>query len=213
MQRTRIKICGLKSPDAALDAVHAGADAIGLNFYSPSARAVSVDRAREIVDVIPPFINVVALFVDPDLELVREVESKIGPNLLQFHGSESDQFASQFDTPYIKALGVSADHMVNIEASIETFPGARGFLLDTMVKGVSGGTGKTFDWSLIPQSLASKIILAGGLNPDNVADAVTRVRPYAVDVSGGVESSPGEKDADKMARFVAQVQVADGLVR
>ena len=207
-RRTRVKICGITTPEQALAAANAGADAIGLVFYAPSPRAVTIEQAREVVQVLPPFVSSVALFVNPEETLVESVEQLVRPDLLQFHGNESDGFAAQFGTPYIKALRVKPDDEENLVARVSAYESARGILLDTWEQGVAGGTGKTFDWSLIPDQIRARIVLAGGLNPENVVAAITQIRPYAVDVSGGVESTPGCKDADKMARFVQQVNAA-----
>lgn len=206
--RTRVKICGIATPADAHAAVVAGADAIGLVFYPDSSRNISIEAAAEIVLTLPAFISSVALFVDPDPELVREIEEVVKPNLLQLHGNESEGFASQFDTPYIKALRVAPHNADELEASINKYPSAKAILLDAWVEGVAGGTGETFDWGLVPESVRSKIILAGGLTPENVTTAVEQIRPFAVDVSGGVESAPGQKDADKITRFIQQVGAA-----
>lgn len=205
--RTRIKICGITRQEDAEAAVRLGADAIGLVFYPPSPRAVSLERAAEIVAHLPPFITSVGLFVDASRERVAEVLSRVPLGLLQFHGEETVQACSGHGRPWIKAIRMRES--VDLEQSMQHFSGAAGLLLDTYQAGVPGGTGQSFDWSRIPRELASRIILAGGLDPHNVEQAVRQVRPYAVDVSGGVEAAKGIKDADKMAAFIAGVNRGD----
>lgn len=200
MSAVRVKICGITRVEDALAAVAAGADAIGLVFYAGSPRAVDVVQARRILAVLPPFVTSVGLFVDiPRAELEGILDS-VPLDLLQFHGSESVEQCEGFNRPYIKALRVKAGD--DISAAIDRYPSARGILLDTYVEGVPGGTGAVFDWSLVPQVASKPLILAGGLHPDNVAAAVAQVRPYAVDVSGGVEADKGIKDAARIAAFI-----------
>jgi len=196
----RVKICGITRTEDALAAAAAGADAIGLVFYSKSPRAVSVERARAIIAALPPFVTTVGLFVDAERTELQRILDQVPLDLLQFHGDESAEECEGFNRPYIKALRVKAGD--DIAAQVNRFPGASGILLDTYVEGVPGGTGEAFDWSLVPQALAKPVILAGGLHAGNVAAAVNRVRPYAVDVSGGVEASKGIKDAAKIAAFI-----------
>lgn len=207
LRRTRIKICGITNVDDALAAAAAGADAIGLVFYPGSPRAVTIAIARDVCEVLPPFVAAVGLFVDAESALIREVLSTVPLDLLQFHGVETAETCVQFDRPYIKALRMRDD--VDLLDEALQFSGARGLLLDTYRAGVAGGTGETFDWQRIPAAMRSRIVLAGGLNPDNVGAAVRQIRPYAVDVSGGVESAPGRKDASKIEQFVAAVYRAD----
>ena len=197
--RTRVKICGITRPEDGVAAARLGADAIGLVFYAKSPRAVTLAQARAVVDALPPFVTTVALFVDPQPAEVEAVLSAVAPDLLQFHGNEPPEFCTQFGRPWIKAI-----HMrdgTDLAAVMQQYRQGRGVLLDTYRPGVPGGTGEAFDWDAIPASLASQIILAGGLTPANIAEAIKKVRPYAVDVSGGVEAGKGIKDAAKMAAF------------
>lgn len=201
--RVRAKICGITRVEDALCAVEQGADAIGLVFYAHSARNVSISQAAEIAKQIPAFVSVVGLFVNAEPRFVSEVISKVKLDLLQFHGDESPQACASYSLPFIKAIRVKAD--TNLVQYAQDFSAAKALLLDAYAEGVAGGTGQVFDWHLIPKSLAKPIILAGGLNADNVAHAIQQVRPYAVDVSGGVEVSKGIKDAAKIAAFMQQV--------
>jgi phosphoribosylanthranilate isomerase len=205
--RTRIKICGITRREDAQAAVRLGADAIGLVFYPSSPRAVTPEQAAAIVDRLPPFVTVVGLFVDAPRPEVMEVASAVPLDLLQFHGAESAADCSGHGRPWIKAIRMHDS--VDLEQLSRQYTGAAGLLLDTYRAGVPGGTGVTFDWQRIPPELASRIILAGGLDPHNVEQAVRQVRPYAVDVSGGVEAAKGIKDADKMAAFIAGVKRGD----
>lgn len=202
--RTRVKICGITRPQDALLAVEQGADAIGLVFYPPSPRDVSLERAAEIAAVLPPFVTTVGLFVNADAETIAEVVAKVGIDLIQFHGNECPDYCAQHARPWMRAIRMKDD--VDLLAEADRFRGARGLLLDAYRPGVPGGTGESFDWSRIPGEMTSRIVLAGGLSPENVADAVHQVRPYAVDVSGGVEAEPGIKDANKIARFMEAVR-------
>lgn len=204
--RTRVKICGITSEADALAAVQQGCDAIGLVFYPPSPRNVSIEQARRIVASLPPFICAVGLFVDASPQEIREVLAEVRLDLLQFHGDETPLACSLYGLPYIKAVRVR--HSTNLLQYTADYRDARALLLDAYKEGVAGGTGEVFDWSLIPQALPKPVILAGGLNPDNVTEAVRRVRPYAVDVSGGVEQSKGIKDAAKIAAFMQGVEDA-----
>nr|WP_211166896.1 phosphoribosylanthranilate isomerase [Aromatoleum evansii] len=190
-----------------LAAVEAGADAIGLVFYPPSPRFVAFERAAELAALVPPFVTTVGLFVNPDPAYVRQALAQVPLQLLQFHGDESEAQCAAFGRPWIKAARVRPGiDLVEFSAS---HPSASGLLLDAFVDGYGGG-GKVFDWSLIPERLGRPLILSGGLDPDNVAEAVRRVRPWAVDVSSGVESGKGIKDAARIAAFVAGVRNADG---
>ena len=204
--RVRSKICGITRVEDALAAVEAGADAIGLVFYAKSSRAVSVEQAAEIVQALPPFVTSVGLFVNMPREQLLAVLQQVPLDLLQFHGDESPAECEGYGRPYIKALRVRPGE--NVAAAMAPYAGARGILLDTFVEGVPGGTGAAFDWSLVPQGVARPIILAGGLEAHNVAAAIRQVRPYAVDVSGGVEASKGIKDAGKIRAFVKSVRDA-----
>jgi phosphoribosylanthranilate isomerase len=196
----RVKICGITRVEDALAAAAAGADAIGLVFYAKSPRAVDIEQARAILAALPPFVTTVGLFVDAERSELERILASVPLDLLQFHGDESVQQCEAFGRPYIKALRVKAGD--DIAAQVARYPSAQGILLDAYVEGVPGGTGEAFDWSLIPQALSKPLILAGGLRPDNVAEAVSRVRPYAVDVSGGVEASKGVKDVEKVGAFI-----------
>lgn len=191
-------------------AVDGGADAIGLVFYPKSPRAVTVDQAREIVAAVPPFVSVVALFVDEPAERIGRIIASVPVDLLQFHGDEPARFCRQFDRPWIKALRVRPG--VDVAASCREYAGARGMLLDAWQEGLPGGTGKTFDWQLARGALPLPVILAGGLDASNVGAAIAAVGPAAVDVSGGVEQAPGRKDPLKIDQFVAAVRAADRSV-
>lgn len=207
MSRTRIKICGLTRAEDVCAAVEHGADAIGFVFYPPSPRAISFDRAAELVALLPPFVTSVGLFVNPEAAFVSEALSRLPLQLLQFHGDESDVDCARYGRPWIKAARMRPG--VDLLEFSTLHPGARGILLDAFVDGYGGG-GKTFDWSLIPTGFGRPLILSGGLDADNVGEAVRRVRPWAVDVSSGVESAKGIKDAAKIAAFIAGVRHADG---
>ncbi|MCO6059456.1 phosphoribosylanthranilate isomerase [Pseudomonas sp. MOB-449] len=204
MSAVRIKICGITRIEDALAAVAAGADAIGLVFYAKSPRAVTAPQARAIVAALPPFVTSVGLFVDMPRDELRQVLAEVPLDLLQFHGDETPEDCSGYGRPYIKALRVRPGD--DVAAAIARYPDASGVLLDTYVPGTPGGTGEAFDWTLVPQDAARPVILAGGLTPENVADAVRQVRPYAVDVSGGVEASKGIKDAAKIQAFIQQAR-------
>lgn len=206
--RTRVKICGITRPEDALTAVKAGADAIGLVFYGPSPRCVSLEQAQAIAQVIPPFVTITALFVDPTAEEVQKILDSVRIELIQFHGDENEHFCEQFNTPYIKAIRVR--NTQDVVANSLRFPSALAFLLDSFKPGVPGGTGETFDWSLIPQESQKPIILAGGLTAENIATAIQQVSPFAVDVSGGVEATKGIKDASKIQEFMNEVYRVKG---
>ena len=204
MSAVRSKICGITRIEDALAAVEAGADAIGFVFYAKSPRAVSVQQAREIIKALPPFVTTVGLFVNASRCELGEILDAVPLDLLQFHGDETAEECEGWQRPYIKALRVKAGD--DIAAAVDAYPSASGVLLDTYVEGVPGGTGEAFDWSLIPQGLSKPLILAGGLTPENVAGAVAQVKPYAVDVSGGVEASKGIKDHAKVQAFIGAVR-------
>ena len=199
--QTRVKICGITHSDDARGVIAAGADAIGLVFYEPSPRCVSVATASQIASVAGPFVTVVGLFVDARAEFVEQVLEQVPLHLLQFHGRESRQYCEQFKRPYLKALRMKPE--LDVMAAIEAYPSAAGILLDAYRKGVPGGTGETFDWNRVPASAACPIVLAGGLSVENIARAVAATAPYAVDVSGGVEFEPGRKDRRKVEQFIA----------
>ena len=207
MQRTRVKICGITRPQDATAVVEQGADALGLVFYPPSPRAVSIEQAQQVVAKVPAFVTVTALFVNPSVEQVQSTIDNVRIDLLQFHGDEDDAFCRQFNRPYIKALRVR--QASDLVASCLRFPDALAILLDSYKPGVPGGTGETFDWSLIPTELPKPLILAGGLESDNVTQAIQATQPFAVDVSGGVESAKGIKDDNLIAEFMHEVCRAD----
>jgi phosphoribosylanthranilate isomerase len=184
-------------------AVESGADAIGLVFYRPSPRSIGVEQARAIISAIPPFVTVVGLFVDPATEQVESVLRGCSLGLLQFHGDEAPDFCGSFGLPYIKAARVRAD--ADLVKYLSRYPAAQGWLLDAYHEDLYGGTGESFDWKLIPRDLDRPLILSGGLTPDNVGAAVRQVRPWAVDVSSGVEAARGIKDAAKIVAFIAGV--------
>jgi len=189
-----------------LAAAHAGADAIGLVFYPRSPRAVSVQQAREIVAALPPFVTTVGLFVNASRCEINEILDAVPLDVLQFHGDETPADCEGFHRPWYKALRVGDGE--DIAAQVARYANASGILLDTFVAGVPGGTGERFDWSLIPPALGKPLILAGGLTVENVQQAIAQVRPYAVDVSGGVEASKGIKDVAKVLAFVQRVRSA-----
>ncbi|MCG7918918.1 MAG: phosphoribosylanthranilate isomerase [Candidatus Thiodiazotropha taylori] len=205
--RTRIKICGITRTEDALTATRLGADAIGLVFYPPSPRSVSPEQAQRIVKSLPPFVTVVGLFVNEDRAVIEQILNQVPLDLLQFHGDESAEDCSGFGRPWIKAIRMRQEtDLLSLE---QQYADASGLLLDTYQAGVPGGTGKTFDWDLVPDSLAGRVILAGGLNSENVTRAVASLHPYAVDVSGGVEAAKGIKDAAKIEAFITGVMRGD----
>lgn len=213
MRRTRVKICGLTRAEDALAAALAGADAVGLVFYARSPRAVDAVQAREVLGALPPFVTSVGLFVDAEPAFVLEILAAVPLDLLQFHGDESEAYCSGFGRPWIKALRVRPGMDLGQEVRRFGEAGARGLLLDTYEPGRPGGTGQRFDWGLIPPALGPSIILAGGLDPENVAEAIRAVRPYGVDVSGGVEAVLGDnrriKDRSKIDAFMHGVTDGD----
>ncbi|MFJ4155451.1 phosphoribosylanthranilate isomerase [Pseudomonas sp. NPDC089752] len=206
MSNVRSKICGITRIEDALAAAEAGADAIGFVFYAKSPRAVDVRQARAIIAELPPFVTTVGLFVNASRCELNEILEVVPLDLLQFHGDETPADCEGYHKPWIKALRVRAGD--DIEAACRLYSGARGILLDTYVAGVPGGTGEAFDWSLVPARLSKPIILAGGLSADNVGQAIAQVKPYAVDVSGGVEQAKGIKDAAKIEAFMRAVKQA-----
>lgn len=201
--RTRVKICGITNVEDAIGVVESGADAIGLVFYPPSPRAVTIEQAVAIVKKIPAFITVVALFVNAEQKEVQSVIEAVKVDLLQFHGDETPDYCASFNRPFIKALRVQPQ--TNLLQYATDFSMSKGLLLDAFSEGLPGGTGKVFDWTLIPQQFPLPIILAGGLDATNVLAAIEQVKPFAVDVSGGVELSKGKKDAFKLRAFMQQV--------
>lgn len=205
--KTQIKICGFTRPADAVSAVALGVDSLGLVFYPPSPRHVSIDQARDITAAVPPFTSFTALFLNAEREAVERVLETIPVNLLQFHGTESPEFCQSFNRPYIKSVSMKSTS--NVVEYCAAYDRSRGFLLDSNVAGAAGGSGDVFDWSLIPTSTDVPLVLAGGLDVGNVRDAVFSVRPSAVDVSSGVESSKGIKDVTLMKRFITNVKAAD----
>jgi phosphoribosylanthranilate isomerase len=200
--RTRVKICGITRQQDADFAAESGADAIGLVFYPPSPRAISFAQANTITANLAPFVSKVALFVDPEADLVSRCLDELSVDILQFHGDESPDFCQQFEVPYLKAVRMRDD--INLQQVAEDYSTASALLLDTYQPGLPGGTGKTFDWSMI-QRVNKPIILAGGLHASNVLQAIHQVQPYAVDVSGGVESDKGIKSHEKISTFMREV--------
>ena len=206
MALTRIKICGITRAEDALVAAECGADAIGLVFYPPSPRAVTPEQAAAIVEVLPPFVTAVGLFVDAQADTIRDVLGVVPLGMLQFHGEETPEQCLQHHRPWMKALRVREAQ--SLAADVDRYSGADAILLDSYKPGVPGGTGEVFNWSLAAQ-LDTPIVLAGGLSPDNVGDAITRLSPAAVDVSGGVESAPGVKDPALIQKFCEAVRAAN----
>jgi phosphoribosylanthranilate isomerase len=196
----RVKICGITRHEDLRAACEAGADALGFVFYANSPRNLAIGQAAALVARMPPFIQSVGLFVNADPDFVRAVLKAVPLDLLQFHGDERPDVCRAFGRPYLKAVRVRVG--VDLVKYAADFSDARALLLDAFVPGVPGGTGERFDWSLIPPGLPKPVVLSGGLNPDNVAEAVGTVHPWAVDVSSGVESAPGIKDAAKVVAFV-----------
>lgn len=204
MSRTRIKICGITRPEDGRSAADCGVDAIGLVFYEPSPRSVDIVQARAICQALPPLVSVVGLFVNPSPDQVRQVLAEVPLAWLQFHGDEDAQFCAQFGRPYLKAIRVQEPGTV--ARGFECFPSAAGLLVDAYDPGRYGGTGRTFNWAWLPSRRPRPLMLAGGLNAANVAEAIRQVDPWAVDVSGGVETGKGLKDPEKIRQFVEGVR-------
>jgi len=207
MTRTRVKICGLTRPQDVAAAVAAGADAIGLVFYPPSPRAVTPALARELCGLLPPFVSAVGLFVDESAAQIRRILEQVPLDLVQFHGEEPPALCERVGRRWLKAIRMRPG--VDLPALAEHYRGAAGLLLDAYDPALPGGTGSAFDWGRIPPGLAPRIVLAGGLDPTNVAGAIACVRPYAVDVSGGVEAARGQKDPAKIYAFMQGVRDGD----
>ena len=207
--RTRVKICGITRAEDALAAATLGADAIGLVFYQPSPRHVEIEQALSVCRQLPAFVTTVALFLNADEAYVNEVVTRISVDLLQFHGTEDPAFCDRFSKPYIKALGMGSLSQQDLIGQANAFKNARGLLLDSHIQGTAGGSGAVFDWSAVPQQLNKPVILAGGLTVGNVADAISRVHPWAVDVSSGVEADKGIKSAELMSAFMNEIDNAN----
>ena len=205
--RTRVKICGFTRAQDALCAARLGVDALGLVFYPPSPRNVSIEQAIEIVRALPAFISVVALFVNEQEQGIRDVLANVSIDLIQFHGDESAEYCRSFGKPYVKAVRMQKD--IDIASLAKEYHDAHGLLLDAYHADAKGGTGRLFDWGMIPAKCPLPVILAGGLEPANAGLAVKTVKPYALDVSSGVETSKGIKDIAKMSAFVNEVYQSD----
>ena len=201
---TRIKICGITRVEDGLAAAHAGADALGLGFAAKSPRRVTPEQARAIAAALPPFVTTVALFVNATEDEVGRVMAQVRPDCLQFHGEETPEYCRGFGLPWLKAARVKPG--IDLLQFAARYAGAQGLLLDAYSPAAHGGTGERFDWGLIPAGLPRPVVLAGGLTPANVGEAVRFARPWAVDVSSGVEAAPGIKDAEKIAAFVKEVR-------
>lgn len=199
MGPSRVKICGITTVDDGLMAVSSGADAIGLVFYEKSPRYVTVQQAKEIALALGPFTTVTGLFVDASIQQVDSILSEVPLHLLQFHGNETEEYCRSFARPYMKAIRMKPE--LNVEQVIASYQGASGILLDAYRPGIPGGTGEVFDWERVPKNCSVPLVVAGGLTPSNVAEAIAATNPYGVDVSGGVEKSRGVKDAEKVKNF------------
>ena len=204
---TRIKCCGMTCVEDALLAARLGADAIGLVFTARSKRRVDIAQARTIRRALPPFVTAVALFMDDEAALVDEVIAQVRPDFLQFHGNEANGWCARFDRPWLKAVAMG-EGMAALPR-LHDYPDATGLLLDGHAAGEAGGSGTSFDWTLLPGDLIQPVVLAGGLHAGNVAAAIRAARPWAVDVASGVEAAPGRKDAAKLRAFIAAVRAAD----
>lgn len=210
MSRTRIKICGVTRVEDALCAARAGADAIGLVFYAASPRLVTLDQAMMISSALPPFISTIALFVNAPRNEIDKTISHLRPSMLQFHGDETAPYCAQFGVPFLKAIRVgSGTTAADLLEYVETFHEASALLLDTLSPNVYGGSGESFDWKVVPNAMRSRIVLSGGLKVDNVAEAIRMLRPWAVDVSSGVEIKTGVKDHARIEKFIEEVRNAD----
>lgn len=206
--RTRVKICGITRLEDALAAADAGADAIGFVFEEKSPRFIEPERARVIAQSLPPFLTVVGLFVDASAETIRRALTVVPLDLLQFHGREKPGDCRLYGRPYLKAVHMRDDE--DAERAAHDYADATGLVFDTYHPEMAGGSGRRFDWARLPRGIGRRLILAGGLTPENVGDAIAQVRPFAVDVSSGVERSKGIKDAAKIAAFMHNVRIASG---
>lgn len=211
--RCRVKVCGITSAADARMVSAAGVDAVGLVFYEKSPRHVTIEQAVEICAALPPFVSVVGLFLDAPESFVNEVLDVVSLDVLQFHGSETPEYCNRFRRPYIKGLGMSGVTADSFRELADQYPLAQGVLVDSHAPGAAGGTGKTFDWTQVPQDYPKAIILAGGLKPDNVANAIRTTQIYAVDISSGVEAEPGVKDSLKVAAFMDEVRQVNLTVK
>jgi len=207
MSRTRIKICGLREPAHARIAAEEGADAIGLVFHKPSPRYIETREAATIAQALPPFVATVGLFVNLPAADVHAILREVPLDLLQFHGDETPEYCEQFGRPYIRVAKMGPG--VDLLEYAERFSRAKALIVDADVPGVAGGTGETFDWSAIPRSVPLPLILSGGLNARNVGRAMREVKPWAVDVSSGVESARGVKDPARIVEFIRSVRSED----
>lgn len=205
--RTRVKICGITRPEDALVAAECGVDAIGLVFYPKSPRYVDAEQAKAIIAALPPFVTAVGLFMDAQADDITSVVKSVPLDCLQFHGDECLADCSQYSLPYIKAVAMQDG--IDYALYSASYPDAAGFLLDSHSSGQAGGTGKAFDWSQIPKKQDRPLILAGGLRPENVAEAISQVQPYGIDLSSGVESTPSVKDAAKIQNLMKEVRRID----
>ena len=214
LRRTRIKFCGLTRVEDLAEACALGVDAIGLVFAERSKRRVSIETAAALRGELQPFVDTVALFMDNDADTVRDTVAMVRPTFLQFHGGEDDAFCAGFGLPYLKAIAMGGATTVAVDAGtlLRDYPRASGFLFDSNASGQAGGSGHTFDWSRIPADCPRPYLLAGGLHPDNVFEAIRASGCWGVDVSSGIESAPGVKNHERMRRFVAEVRRADGIL-
>lgn len=207
VRRTRVKICGITRREDARAAARAGADSIGFMFHPPSSRFIEIEPALEIRRSLPPYLTVTAVFLDDEEDWIAQVVHRIRPDCLQFHGAEDEAFCTGWTLPYVKSIPMGS--VDDIGAYAERYPSAQGFLLDSNAAGRMGGSGDTFDWSEIPDSFDYPLVLAGGIKPSNVADAIARTRPWGVDVSSGVEVSRGIKSAELIEAFIREVKRGD----
>lgn len=208
MDRVRVKICGVKTAEDAQCAARCGADAIGLVFCDGSPRTVTAEQAKEIIADLPPFVSVVGLFMNTPKEQIEKVLSQVSLDIIQFHGKETQEECCSYGLPYIKAVPMRDSEMRGQDKLLEyqkLFFDCKGFVVDSHAPGEAGGSGEIFDWKILPKDFSKPLLLAGGLNPDNVAQAIVEARPYCVDVSSGVESQKGVKDHDKIAAFIRGV--------
>lgn len=210
--RTRIKFCGFTRPGDVRLASELGVDAVGFVFAHESPRRLQAEEARAMRHALAPLVDAVALFRNNTLDEVREVVKQVRPTLLQFHGEEDDGFCRGFGVPYLKVVPMGNSERDEAVALHRKYPAAAGFMFDSHITGGTGGTGKVFDWSRIPHGMYKPFVVAGGLTAENVFDAITATMPWGVDVSSGIEMSPGIKDGDKMRRFVEEVRRADCCV-